>query len=123
MIVGDMFARRSERRVERLERLRVAAAEVIASYLQARSRLIAAREFGRPLDRDDLFPSGRPLSLALLFTLPGSEGLREPVLAACRVTLELIDAREEDMEAAYDRQLATLRALEDSVRRMVASAY
>lgn len=53
VLIGDVIARRSERHTARLERLRVAAAEVIASYLhliEAQSNEAVEAVYAKQLD-------------------------------------------------------------------------
>lgn len=119
VIAGDFFARRSQRHADRRERLRLAAADLIATYLRARSQIIASRTAGRGVTVDDLWPHERQLALARLFTLPGSESLQEPLIAVRDTTLQLYNARaDQDIEPYLKKQLEALRALEAKVREL-----
>jgi len=108
-----------ERKQAKSDHLRLAAAEVITTYLHARSYLIRERRSGikGPLSRDELFPTDRELALAKLFTLPGSEDLRDPVLELGRQTLLVTEATDDaNAEMAFESQLAAIRELEQRVR-------
>ena len=119
VVFSDTVHRLIERKTKKGEALRAAAADVIATYLQARARLIAHRESEREMTRDDLFPDARHLALARLFTLPGSDALRAPVLDLGSATVELIESVAPDTwESAYERQLEAIRQLEAAVRKL-----
>ena len=121
VVIGDALARRAERHGHRIDQLRIAAADVIASYLRVRSHLIARRRDGREVDRSELFPQDRQLALARLFTLPGGETLRGNVLTLANATEEFIAAGDnESFERCAATQLQEIRRLEATVRQMVA---
>jgi hypothetical protein len=121
VVIGDVLARRSERRAYRVEQLRLAAADVIATYLRARSHLIARKGDDRPLSLDEVWPNDRQLALARLFTLPGSERLRASIGVVSEATVSLFDARDDpDIEVYFERQLSAIRDLENEVRKLLA---
>lgn len=113
------FAVAASEGVQRSKRLRLAAADLIATYLRRRSHLILTRRTGASLSRVQLFPEDRPLALARLFTLPGSEVLRDQVVALGEASFQLVEARHEDViDAAFKCQMAAIRDLEAAVRRL-----
>jgi hypothetical protein len=113
----DFIRYRRDRKERRLTQLRVAVSDVLATYLDARSKLIAERRAGVPVDRRSLFPAERSVALARLFTLPGSEVLQDQIVELGLVTLKIIDAPDEDArEVAYNEQLALVRGVEAAVR-------
>lgn len=120
VLIGDIIARRSERRVVRVERMRLAAADIIATHMRARSHLIALKSDGRPLNIDEVWPNDRQLAFSRLYTLPGSERLRPSLLALSDATLQLFEARNEsDVQVYFDRQLDAIRNVESEVRELV----
>lgn len=120
VVAGDFVARRSQRRAERRELLRLAAADLIATYLRARSSLIASKTAGRPVNTEEVWPHERWLALARLFTLPGSEALQQPLDAVQDTTLKLYEARNDpDINQYFQRQLAAIRAFEARVRSLM----
>lgn len=121
VVAGDAFARRSDRRAANAERVRLAAADVIATYLQGRSHLIAQKSDGRPLNLDEVWPHDRQLALARLFTLPGSERLQGSLSALSDTTVQLFDARDSpEVDDHFDRQFSAVRKLEGDVRKLLA---
>lgn len=120
VVMGDGIARRAERRASRVDQLRHAAADVIASYLTARSHLIARHRHGRQVDQFDIYPHERQLAFARLFTLPGAEALTSNLRAIAKVTSELAEARDgESFDRSASRQLDEIRKMEASVRQIV----
>lgn len=119
VIIADILRYRRDRQERNLERLRSAVAEVLATYLDARAKVIAEKRAGIPRDRVSLFPADRGIALARLFTLPGSEVLRDELLQLGRVTIQIIDATDDDVrEQAYNEQMEIIRRVEAIVRAL-----
>ncbi len=118
VVLGAVVTRRDELRQAQRVALRLAAADVVATYLHARGRLKGQMNTGAVLPEADLFPPERWLALARLFTLPGSEQLRDQVLELGAATLAVIEAKDRSKaEQGFERQLTAIRAFEASVRR------
>jgi hypothetical protein len=118
-MLTDFVRYRRDRRERRLDQLRLAVSDVLATYLETRAKVIAVREAGATFDRPSMFPGERQVALARLFTLPGSEGIQDAIVQLGRVTVQLIDAGDDiAREHAYDDQLRLIRNVEATLRRM-----
>ncbi|GAA3603500.1 hypothetical protein GCM10022223_18930 [Kineosporia mesophila] len=117
--LGDLMARRIERRADRREQLRLAAAGVIASYLHARSHLIVVHRQGQTLNHKDIWPDDRYIATAQLFTLPGAEHLHELMGALRNATLAMYEETDLALFAlCCDEQMAAIQNFETRIREL-----
>jgi hypothetical protein len=123
VLVGDVYTRRFERRSARLERLQAAAADVLATYLDARGAVITAYRAGSSLAQETLYPHERSVALARLYTTPGSErllGLFDQLAAANHAVVDAVDSGDADLvQTRLASQLEAIRAVEARVRDLL----
>jgi hypothetical protein len=118
VMLTDLVRYRRDLRERRLDQLRLAVSDVLATYLDTRAKVIAVTEAGASFDRPSMFPSERQIAVARLFTLPGSEVLDDDIDRLGRVTVGMIDAEDAvARESAYNEQLELIRSIEAAVRR------